>query len=96
MFPDDRTAVVSAEQLSTELGDEVVILGLKDSIYYGLHGVGTRIWQLLQTPHTLNDIVDVIVAEYDVDRETATGDLERLLDDLRSRGLVAISLPQGS
>jgi hypothetical protein len=35
-LPSDAVAVVSADQLSTRLGDEVVILGLRDSVYYGL------------------------------------------------------------
>jgi hypothetical protein len=95
VFPADATAVVSAGQLSTELGGEVVILGLQDSVYYGLSQVGTRIWQLLQTPHTLDQIVSVLVAEYDVTRERADADLQSLLADLHARGLIAINHPDG-
>ena len=35
---DDTPVVVSRRQLSTTLGDEVVILGLDDEVYYGLDG----------------------------------------------------------
>ena len=87
------SAVVSTDQLSTQLGDEVVILGLKDSVYYGLSKVGTRVWQLLQTPHPIEEIVDVVVAEYTVTRETAEADVMKLLADLHARGLVAITPP---
>lgn len=92
-FPSDASAVATSDQLSTELGGEVVILGLRDSVYYGLTDVGARIWALLQTPRTLADLVQVIVREYDVSAEQAAGDLDRLLTDLHARGLVAITPP---
>jgi len=92
-FPLDAAAVATRNQLSTRLGEEVVILGLRDSAYYGLADVGARIWDLLQTPRTLSDIVDIVVAEYEVTAERATDDLSMLLGQLESRGLVAITLP---
>ena len=84
-------AVVTPEQLSTKLGDEVVILGLRDCVYYGLTTVGARIWALLQTPHTVGEIVDVLVSEYDVTPEEAEADLVALLADLDARGLIAVT-----
>ena len=95
-YPGNASAVASTDQLSTTLGDEVVILGLRDSVYYGLSKVGVRIWGLLQTPRTLDDIVAVIVAEYDVTLDQARADLQDLLNDLQTRGLVAITPPDSA
>ena len=92
-LPLDAAAVATADQLSTRLGDEIVILGLRDSVYYGLSDVGARIWDLLQTCHTLHDIVSVMVSEYEVGPDEAAAGLERLLRELEARGLVAITLP---
>ena len=92
-LPLDAAAVATPNQLSTRLGEEVVILGLQDSAYYGLADVGARIWDLLQTPRTLSDIVEILVAEYEVTAERATEDLRLLLGQLESRGLVAITHP---
>ena len=85
--------MVSVDQLSTQLGDEIVILGLKDSVYYGLTNVGTRIWQLLQTPRAIDDLIDTIVGEYAVTRDAARTDITTLLTDLHGRGLIAITPP---
>ena len=95
-IPLDAAAVATTDQLSTRLGDEVVILGLQDSAYYGLADVGARIWDLLQTQRTLKDIVDVLVAEFEVSRERAAADLSALIADLHARGLVAVTLPDPS
>ena len=92
-LPLDAAAVATTGQLSTRLGDEVVILGLRDSVYYGLSDVGARIWDLIQSPRTLSGIVEVLVAEYDVGPEEAADGLVQLLRELESRGLVAITLP---
>ena len=95
-IPLDAAAVAAADQLSTRLGDEIVILGLRDSVYYGLDGVGGRIWDLLQTPRTLGEILDVLVTEYEVARDRAAADLTALVANLHARGLVAITLPDPS
>lgn len=85
--------MASAGQLSTRLGDEIVILGLRDSVYYGLSDVGARIWDLIQTRRTLGEIVSVLVDEYDVSREEAAAGVDQLIKELETRGLVGLTLP---
>ena len=95
-FTGSASAVATSDQLSTTLGDEVVILGLRDSVYYGLSRVGARVWELLQAPRRVDDLVATIVAEYDVTHEQASADLQRLLADLEKQGLVAVTPSDGS
>lgn len=92
-LPSDTVAVASAGQLSTRLGDEIVILGLRDSVYYGLSDVGARIWDLIQTRRTLGEVVSVLVDEYDVSREEAAAGVDQLIKELETRGLVGLTLP---
>ena len=92
-LPANAAVVVTADQLSTRLGEEIVILGLRDSVYYGLSDVGARIWDLIQTPRTVDEILSALVAEYDVTAPDAADGLDRLLRELETRGLVAITLP---
>ena len=90
-LPPDTSVVASDRQLSTTLAGEVIILGLDSSMYYGLNGAGARIWELLQSPRTVADIVSTITAEFDADRERVASDLEALLSDLLSKRLIAIT-----
>ena len=80
--------VVSEEQVFTTLGGEAVILGLRDGVYYGLDVVGARVWALLAEPRRVPELVDAIVAEFDVTREQCERDLMALLDQLAARDLV--------
>ena len=92
-FPLDASVVATERQLSTTFGDEVIILGLDDSMYYGLSATGVRIWELVQTPRTVREIQAALAAEYEVDLPRMETDLEALLAELHSRGLIAITQP---
>ena len=52
-----------------------------DSIYV-LNETGTRIWELLDGAKTVEQILDVVIQEYDVDRTDACDDLRALLAEL--------------
>lgn len=83
--------VAARDQVSADLEGEAVILNLADGVYYGLDGVGARIWELLREPRTAADLRDVITAEYDVDADAAWRDLSTLLAELAARRLVQIT-----
>lgn len=82
--------VASRNQLSTQLSGEAVILGLRDSVYYGLDGAGARIWELVQQPAVLRDVAATVSREFEVDEAAAMRDLLALASDLLARGLVDV------
>ncbi|HET7234590.1 MAG TPA: PqqD family protein [Longimicrobium sp.] len=87
-----ETVVVAArDQVSAGLEGEAVILNLADGVYYGLDGVGARVWELLSTPRPAAEIRDAVAAEFGVDAATAWRDLEGLLAELATKRLVEIT-----
>jgi hypothetical protein len=89
-IPDSATVKASDDLLVSEFGTELVILNLKDGVYFGLEDVGVRIWKLLQEPTTVPAIRDVLVSEYDVDTCRCENDVRSLLAVLVAQGLVEI------
>jgi hypothetical protein len=87
-FNSDSCVVLSDEQVSTSLGQETVILGMGDGVYYGLDSVGARVWALLATPRRVSELVRAVVGEFDVTPEQCERDVLALLDDLSERRLV--------
>jgi hypothetical protein len=83
----------SPEQVAAEVEDEVVILNLRDEVYYGLGDVGRRIWELVQQPRPVHSVRDALLAEYDVAPDTCERDLLALLAELAGRGLVEVRHP---
>lgn len=75
--------------LSARLGDdELALLGAAQGKYYGLNGTATRIWELLETPSTLDEICATLVSEFEIDRGTCEQETRALLDELVAEALV--------
>lgn len=78
-----------------DVDGEIVLLNVATGQYFGLDGVGSRVWMLLQqdgevgTP--LETLRDRVVAEFDVDGPTAQGDLAALIGQLVEQQLVTVS-----
>jgi hypothetical protein len=70
------------------VGSEMVLLDYDRGIYYGLNPVGARVWQLLTDGEAPDRIVEMLVGEYDVARETLDADVAALLRDLEAKKLV--------
>lgn len=87
-FTLDSCVVVSDEQVSTALGDETVILGMEDGVYYGLDAVGARVWTLLAIPRRVSELVSTITDEFEVTPEQCERDVLALLDELSERRLI--------
>ncbi len=86
----NSTVSIASDVVSCDLVEEAALLNLKDGVYYGLNPVGARIWNLIQKPITVGEILDVILEEYDVEREVAQADLMELLEQLLEKELVKV------
>ena len=86
----DSTIVRSSDQVSTDLGKEVIILGLDSEEYYSLEEVGVRIWGLIQEPKTVMEILDSILNDYAVAPERCEGDVLAVLEEMADEGLIEI------
>ena len=87
---ESAVVVAATDVLVSEFGDELVLLNLRDGVYYGLEAVGARLWALLKQPTTLAAIRDALVSEYDVEPKRCERDARALIEDLVARGLVMI------
>lgn len=89
------TVVAGSEQISSQLDDEAVILALRDGVYYGVNPVGARVWALVQTPRTVEEICSTIQSEYDVEAARCERDVIDLLHRLEGSGLVEVTHAAG-
>ena len=70
------------------VGDETVLMDLASGIYFGLDGVGKRIWESIAEGKNLAAVVAVIAAEYEVDEARAQADVIEFVGELVERGLL--------
>ncbi len=86
----NQTATISDEVIFQVVDDESVLLDLASENYLGLDEVGTRIWGLIDGGETMRSVVAILLDEYDIDEDTLVRDLENLLGDLQTQGLIKL------
>ena len=86
----DVVLVATRNMVDAPVGEGAVILQLQNGQYYALDEVGLRIWNLLKTPVTVEDIEAVLLQEYDVDPEECHREVVRLVSELMTEGLVEV------
>lgn len=82
------TYKVSSNHLYSEVADEAVILDVESGVYYGLDSVGVDIWRWLQKPQTEDQLLDLVLEEYEVTPEQAEQDLQSILKEMLNAGLL--------
>jgi hypothetical protein len=74
--------------LSQELQDEVVLLNMSNQQYYGLNDVAARMWKTLLERGSVDKAIDPLCQLYNVEQTVVRTDLELLVRDLVSAGLL--------
>ena len=85
---DPNEPMIRAELPSTELHGETVLLSLSQQSYFGLRGTSQRIWQMLEQPCTLEQILEDLLAEYAVERQQCEHDVAAFMQRLWEAHLI--------
>lgn len=73
-----------------EVDGEMVLLDMKSENYFGLDEVGTAIWQAMRDKEKLQEVLDVLLEQYEVEPEVLEKDLSDFVGKLLENGLVEV------
>lgn len=76
--------------IAADMDGEKVMLNIDKGKYYGLDSIGSRIWELLEKPQSVSEMVDALLKEYNVEVEACQHDVLAFLSKLYDMGLVNI------
>ena len=88
-LPDSRFTPNTAEIAAEVLDGEAVLINLSSGVYYSLAGAGSFVWTCLENGQNCGEIIELLVAQFAVSRETAQADLGALLDEFLREKLVS-------
>ena len=74
--------------MTADMNGSAVMMDIMSGKYYNLGEVGGRIWELLEEPLTVAELVRKLTAEYDVSVAQCRADILPFLGKLVERGLV--------
>ena len=76
------------ELVAADLDGELVMMDAEAGRYYGISGVGARAFELLESPISIQGLVETITREYDVEEERCRSDLQTFVQELMANGLI--------
>lgn len=80
---------VSQKVLSSKIDEEVILMSFEADSYFGIDPVGSRIWELLsEKPASINELVVILVDEYEVDEETCRKQVQIFIDEMYIKKLI--------
>ena len=74
--------------VATEMDGDLVMMSIENGEYYGLTGIAPRIWDVLGSPHTVKELLDELLQQYDVAEMVLAADVDLFLSDMKQNGLV--------
>ncbi len=87
----DGLVTVPSDVILQELGDEIVVANLETGVYFALNEVAARTWALLRDAPSIDAVVLALLDEYEVDKTMLKADVEALLQQFQSYGLMHIN-----
>jgi hypothetical protein len=89
----DQVFIRSQSVVSRRVAGETLIVPIRGKVgdlasIYSFNETGSLIWQALETPKSLGELIEVVEAEYSVEREQAESDATQFLNDMLAAGLV--------
>lgn len=74
--------------MTADMNGATVMLDIESGKYFNLGEIGGRIWEILEQPTSVEDLVSTLVQEYDVTEEQCLEDIVPFLEKMLNRGLV--------
>jgi hypothetical protein len=84
----DTRIVRLPDLIASEMDGDLVMMSIERGEYYGISGVGTRIWELVEQPASLAQIASTIHAEFDIDAPSCERDVLQFVGEMLTRGVV--------
>jgi hypothetical protein len=77
----------SSSIVTRKTGKEYVLVPIANNIadmnsVYTLNETGAFLWEQIDGKKSVKDLIEALIAEYEIDKESATGDVFSFIEDL--------------
>jgi hypothetical protein len=72
----------NSEIIEADIDNEKVMMSIENGSYYGMNPVASYVWTLLETPHSLKELVEQTTQEFEVSLQECQQDIEPFLQQL--------------
>lgn len=89
-FTSETIVVRTNNVLATDLDDETIIMSIEQGTYYGVKQTARRIWELVEKPRSVYDLIALLSQEYRVEPEVCGPETITFLQELIQEGIIVV------
>jgi hypothetical protein len=88
----NRNSIVQRdpEIIAAEADQDLVMVNIASGFYYGVSDVGRAIWEAIEQPKKVSDLIDDLTAAYNVDKSKCEEETLSFLGDLLTERLLQV------
>jgi hypothetical protein len=75
---------------SAEADQDLIMVSVANESYYGVSNVARSIWEAIEHPKRISDLIDDLTANHNVDRCACEEEVLSFLEDLRTERLLLV------
>jgi Coenzyme PQQ synthesis protein D (PqqD) len=80
------------EIIHSAMDGEVVMMSVDQGLFFGIDTIGAHIWNLLETPAKVEELIEKLMATYDVERSVCENDTLLFLNDMLVKKVILIEM----
>ncbi|MBW4890007.1 PqqD family peptide modification chaperone [Mucilaginibacter sp. HMF5004] len=77
--------------LTSEVGDELVMMDMDGGNYISLNKTGRVIWEQIEQPVKVGDMVNRLTTRFDIDKETCAADTLEYLENMLAQKVITVA-----
>jgi hypothetical protein len=86
----DSTVQRDPEIIAAEAGEDLVMVSIANGFYYGVSDVAREIWERVEHPTKISDLIDYLGATYNIDRSSCEQQTLAFLENLQEERLLQV------
>ena len=79
-----------ADIIAAQVDQDLVMVSIENGFYYGTSNVGREIWEAIEQPKKVSDLIEELTASYNVDPEVCKEQTLSFLEQLLAENLVKV------
>jgi hypothetical protein len=79
-----------SEVIAAEADQDLIMVSIATGFYYGISDVARDIWDAIEHPKRISDLVDDLTASYHIDPASCEDQTLSFLEDLLHEGLLQV------
>jgi len=87
----DAIVCRSTDLIASNVDGEVVMMSVGQGEYYGLNQIASKIWGLIESPVRVDEIIRLLLEEYNCNRSACERDVMEFLNHCREQKILRVN-----